>query len=83
MFYWKIVLPIYKQGSYTMSPKKNPGLFHDFSRTFSQFSRTKNYKLVAGFQRNNVFITTLRSVALGKINWIAFVKKCGSLHSQV
>ena len=52
------------QGSYTNSPQK----FHDFSRTFSQFCRTKNQKSAADFHRNDMFITTLRSVASGKIN---------------
>ena len=60
--------------------KKNPGLFQDFQEPFSQFSRTKNHKLLANFHRNDAFIPLLRYVALAKINLIKFVGKSGSLY---
>ena len=62
----RAVAPNVQQGPYTMSPKKNPGLFQDFQGHFSQFSRTKNHKSTADSHSNDMFRTMFGSVAQGK-----------------
>ena len=52
-----------------------------FKHIFSTF-QDHNPKSAADFHRNDKF-TIIRSVAPGKINWVYFVRKSGSLHWQV
>ena len=70
---WQIVaMLMHITGFVHQQPKQIPGLFHDFSRTYSRFSRMKNRKFAEDFHRNYMFISTLRSRAPGKFNRIKF-----------